>query len=94
MKQIHLINSTDNTGSALEHVVAGEICYIERSGTIRTFKAIEDIPFAFKIAVENIPQGTDVIKYGEVIGEASQDIHIGECVHIHNVVGKRAQTAE
>ena len=90
MKQIHLINEADNTSSVLEPVAAGETCCIRRSGTVRTFKAVEDIPFAFKIAVEEIPQGEDVIKYGEVIGEASRDIHIGECVHIHNVIGKRA----
>ena len=84
MKQIHLINEADNTGNALEPIAAGETCCIKQSGTVRTFKAVEDIPFAFKIAVEEIPQGEDVIKYGEVIGEASRDIHI------HNVIGKRA----
>lgn len=90
MKQIHLINEADNTGSVLEPVAAGEICCIERSGTIQTFKAVEDIPFAFKIAVQDIPKGDDVIKYGQVIGEASRNIRTGECVHIHNVIGKRA----
>ena len=77
MKQIHLINEADNTGSVLEPVAAGEICCIERSGTIQTFKAMEDIPFAFKIAVQDIPKADDVIKYGEVIGEASRNIRIG-----------------
>ena len=90
MKQIHLIHEKDNTGSALEPIAAGEICRYQKGGISRDLRIVDDIPFAFKIAIDEIPEGTSVIKYGEVIGEASQDIHIGELVHVHNVIGTRA----
>lgn len=38
-----------------------------------------------KVALRDIPQGRDVIKYGFPIGYATQDIKAGEQVHTHNV---------
>jgi altronate hydrolase len=39
-----------------------------------------------KVALEDIPQGGAVIKYGQVIGAASHPIAAGEHVHSHNLV--------
>lgn len=44
-----------------------------------------DVPAGHKVALEDIPQGGPVIKYGEVIGRASRDIEKGEWVHSHNL---------
>jgi len=41
--------------------------------------------------VRDIPAGGDIIKYKEVVGRAAVDIKAGECVHIHNVEGKRGR---
>lgn len=38
-----------------------------------------------KVALEDIPQGTEVIKYGFSIGYATEDIRAGQQVHTHNV---------
>ncbi len=51
----------------------------------------EHIEFGHKFAVVPISKGEDILKYGEVIGQASQDIQIGEHVHIHNLEGKRGR---
>ena len=44
-----------------------------------------------KIAVEDIPQGAQVMKYGESIGIASTDIKVGGQVHVHNIEGARGR---
>jgi len=45
----------------------------------------QDIPAGHKIARQNIAKGDYVIKYGQVIGRATQDIREGEWVHTHNL---------
>ena len=45
----------------------------------------EKIPAGHKFALRNISMGEYVIKYGEIIGKATQDIPQGEWVHTHNV---------
>ena len=45
----------------------------------------EGIPAGHKFAVRDIPKGEFVVKYGEIIGRATQDIRTGEWVHTHNV---------
>ena len=42
------------------------------------------IPFGHKVARRAISQGTAVIKYGVTIGTATQEIQVGEHVHVHN----------
>lgn len=42
------------------------------------------IPFGHKVAVRRMPAGTAVVKYGVVIGQATQDIAPGDHVHVHN----------
>ncbi|MBE7100929.1 MAG: altronate dehydratase [Clostridiales bacterium] len=44
-----------------------------------------DIPAGHKFALKEIAKGEYVIKYGEIIGRATQDIACGEWVHTHNV---------
>ena len=46
---------------------------------------LDPISFGHKIAAFGINKGEAVIKYGQIIGFASQDIKPGEHVHIHNV---------
>ena len=45
----------------------------------------EKIPAGHKYALRTIACGEYVIKYGEIIGRATQDIAEGEWVHTHNV---------
>lgn len=47
--------------------------------------------YQHKFAVRDIGQGEQVLKYGEVIGEATRPIKAGEHVHVHNMVGLRAR---
>ena len=78
-----IINNRDNVAVVLADVTKGEtLCLADG----RQLIAIEDIPFGHKIALTEIQRGRDIIKYGEVIGQAKQDIERGGWVHAHNLV--------
>lgn len=49
------------------------------------FTLQDDIPVGHKVALQDIAKGTNVIKYGEPIGHATEDIHTGKHVHAHNL---------
>ena len=49
------------------------------------------IPFGHKIAIVRIGRNELVLKYGEVIGEATEPIEEGEHVHVHNVKSLRVR---
>ena len=42
------------------------------------------VPFGHKVAIRSMPVAAPVIKYGVVIGHATQSIGAGEHVHVHN----------
>jgi len=46
---------------------------------------LNDIPFAHKFALKDINVGESVVKYGEIIGKAIDNINIGDHVHTDNV---------
>lgn len=46
---------------------------------------LSDIPMGHKIATKNIKAGENVIRYGNPIGHAVEDIQVGQYVHTHNV---------
>lgn len=47
------------------------------------------IPIGHKLALTDVPEGADVIKYGHVIGRAVAAIPRGAHLHVHNVKTKR-----
>ncbi len=51
----------------------------------------DDIPKFHKMAITEIPKGSAVYKYGEVMGVASRDIHTGQWAHIHNIDSTRGR---
>ena len=71
----------DNVAVALEDIAAGET--LEIDGFELT--AREDIDRGHKIALSNIRESEDIIKYGFPIGHATRDIAAGEYIHTHNI---------
>ena len=90
-KRALIMHPTDNVATAVEEIQDGEEVAIPEVGTALTLRAIEAIPFGFKIALQEISQGQIIRKYGETIGTASQPIAKGALVHIHNLEGTRAR---
>ena len=56
---------------------------------VATVTATQDIPLGHKIALKDIAEGSDVIKYGRSIGRASTKISAGDHVHTQNVKSVR-----
>jgi altronate hydrolase len=56
--------------------------------------AIEPIPAGHKMALQVIPKGQNVLKYGMPIGRASEDIPRGAWVHTHNLKTNLDSTLE
>jgi len=48
---------------------------------------LQPIAFGHKIALVDLEPGEQVLKYGEVMGLATQKIAKGQHVHVHNVKG-------
>jgi altronate dehydratase small subunit len=90
-KRALIMQPNDNVATALEEIRAGDDVAAALGKESRTIRAAEPIPFGFKIALQDIPQGELIRKYGEVIGRASTAIARGTLVHIHNLEGTRAR---
>ena len=82
-----VMNEKDNVGVVLEAAVKEDTC-MYRDDTI---EIIEPIEFAHKIALSDIPEKENVVKYGENIGYALTDIKKGQWVHIHNMGCERGK---
>ncbi|MBA7609024.1 Altronate dehydratase [subsurface metagenome] len=86
MKRAMRINPDDNTATALNDIEAGEtISLVSKSGPVGEMTAKQAAPFGHKLAVTDIKKGEKILKYGEVIGLATQPIGKGYHVHTHNV---------
>ena len=90
-KRALIMHPYDNVATALEEIRAREEVAIPVVGTALTVQAAEPIPFGFKIALQEIPKGEIIRKYGETIGRAGTNIAKGALVHIHNLEGTRAR---
>ncbi|MEW6332920.1 MAG: UxaA family hydrolase [Thermodesulfobacteriota bacterium] len=90
-KRAIMMHPQDNVATALEEIGAGENVAVPLADGSLALTAAEAIPFGFKIAVQEIPQGEIIRKYGETIGRASSAIAKGAMVHIHNLEGTRAR---
>ena len=75
------IHPDDNVAVALRNVPAGTPSGIEGYDVT----AFEEIPAGHKMALTDIPEGVNVVKYGFPIGHAKAEIKAGEHVHTHNV---------
>ena len=74
------IDSQDNVAVALEEIPAGSTVACHGEDVV----AATTIPFAHKIALVRIGNGTPVLKYGVPIAFATADIEAGAWVHEHN----------
>ncbi len=75
-KQTLIINESDNVAVALADIKAGEV---HENVTL-----VEDIAKGHKFAITFIEEGEQIIKYGNPIARATQNISAGEHVHTHN----------
>ncbi|MCR4442330.1 MAG: UxaA family hydrolase [Peptococcaceae bacterium] len=87
-----IIDSKDNVATLLDDVKKGMIIQAQSDKEKIILKVQDDIAFGHKIALGDIDKGEPIIKYGEIIGQASKDIKKGEHVHVHNVDSQRGRS--
>lgn len=81
MREIIKINELDNVAVALTDLAAGGSITVQEEQVLLQ----NEIPRGHKFALQDIPAGGRVIKYGSVIGFAKEKIQKGEWVHTHNL---------
>ena len=81
-----LMDPADNVVTCVADVSAGGIVCYRVDNEIRTLTAEEAIPYCHKIALEDIGEGADVVKYGESLGHATKLIRKGHWVSQNNLV--------
>ena len=72
MKSFIKIHEDDNVAVALQTVPAGTAVDPDRCSV----SALEEIPAGHKIALTDIPEGVNIIKYGFPIGHAKFDFEL------------------
>ncbi len=82
MQNFLKINDNDNVVVALQTLPQGTVITLEGGATVT---AVEEIPAGHKMAIKDIAEGTEVVKYGYRIGNAKEDIKTGAWIHTHNV---------
>jgi altronate dehydratase small subunit len=86
-----MLNERDNVATALRVLAAGDEARVgvgERRFSVPVRQAIA---FGHKLAVCDIARGADVLKYGEIIGRATEDIPAGMHAHVHNIESLRGR---
>jgi len=86
-----LIKEADNVATALRDIQPGEKTTVGVGETRREIRIQGAVPYGHKFAVKHIEKGEDIIKYGEVIGRATDDILLGAHAHIQNIESLRGR---
>ena len=80
-----LMGETDNVVTCVADVPAGSAVRYRKGNEVLTLTALEDIPYCHKIALTDIPEGGEVIKYDESLGRTSEAIGRGHWVSHNNL---------
>ncbi len=82
MNRLFQIDTGDNVAVTFSVLEPGMLVEVPGHEPLRI---LDKIPAAHKIALEDIPAGCRVIKYGALIGVAAKNISRGELVHTENL---------
>ena len=88
--QVLQIHPDDNVCVAVQQLAAHT--HIEVASV--SFKLKTDVRLGAKLALREIARGEKIIKYGEPIGSATQDLQVGDYVHTHNMQSDYLPTYE
>jgi altronate dehydratase small subunit len=86
-----VMDPKDNVATLLSDVEKGETVQVRLGEESREEKVGEPIQFGHKFALKRIAKGENVVKYGEIMGRATQDVNTGYHVHVHNVESLRGR---
>lgn len=80
------LSPQDNVAIALDDLAAGDVVGQD------SLTLVQSVARGHKVAIAPIAAGRNVLRYGQIIGQATADIAAGEHVHVHNLgMGEHAQ---
>jgi altronate dehydratase large subunit len=80
-----MMDRADNVVTCVRPVKAGEEVTYRCGEEVLSLTAREDIPYCHKIALTDLAEGSDVRKYGELIGRTTKEIAKGHLVNHENI---------
>ncbi len=86
-----MIKPIDTVATALRDMQAGEKAIVGTDESEIQVQIKEAIQYGHKFAVKKICRGEDILKYGEVIGRATEDIESGMHAHTQNIESLRGR---
>ena len=85
------IKEQDNVATALREIQPEEDILVGIGEQSKQVQIKEMIPYGHKFAIRNILKGENIIKYGEIIGRATNNIDSGIHAHIQNIESLRGR---
>jgi altronate dehydratase small subunit len=84
--EVLVLNPLDNVGVALSSLGPGTLVRTALGDGRNEIRVREETPALHKIALCEIPEHGQVVKYGHAIGRATRPMLPGMHVHVHNLV--------
>jgi altronate dehydratase small subunit len=84
-----VLHADDDVAVLVDPVDAGGMVVTRGAQAPLTLYPGAALQAGHKLALRNLEAGTDVRKYGEVIGRLTAPVKAGEHVHVHNLVSLR-----
>lgn len=91
MEKALVMNSKDNVATSVSELAEGEVVSVLSGSERLEVRLHSAIPFGHKFAIKHIDKGSEVVKYGEIIGRSMSIIDVGQHVHIHNIESMRGR---
>jgi altronate dehydratase large subunit len=80
-----MMDITDNVVTTITEIHKGGQIVFRKGDELVSLEAADEIPYCHKAAIRPIAKGEAVIKYGESLGETSEDIPQGGWIAHHNL---------
>ena len=84
-----IVEKNDDVAVVLEAIHVGDKVTYRYGDEERSVVSLSEVPVYHKVAVRDIKRGDHILKYGEKLGVATQDIKLGERVHVQNLDSER-----
>ena len=84
-----IVEKNDDVAVVLEAIHVGDKVTYRYGDEERSVVSLSEVPVYHKVAVRDIKRGDRILKYGEKLGVATQDIKLGEHVHVQNLDSER-----
>ena len=87
-----MISPIDDVATVITELTEGDRAVFLKNGEITQVPILGTIPQYHKLAIRDLKRNEPLKKYGEIMGQATQDIVQGSHVHDHNVTSPELTT--